>query len=280
MPTTEFIARNGLISGNTTINGTTGVITLGNVTINVASISVGNATVNTTVGQGTLTTGAPTMNATHIVVGANCTINTTVIAANNLSLSSNATIGRLVYAATNSFGYITSASANSGLILQTNGTSNSVIIDAAGKVGVGTAPSDNFHVSGNIVASGDITTAFSDERLKEYVSDLTNVIDKLKTIKGFAYVPSATCLEFDPCQSSNIRFGVSAQKVQAVYPELVSLAPFDRAPDGTSKSGQDYLTIDYTKFVPILIEAIKELSDKYDKAQAELDALKADLYGV
>jgi len=49
----------------------------------------------------------------------------------------------------------------------------------------------------------------------------------------------------------------------------VSLAPFDMTGDGKvdgdgkiySKSGENYLTVDYSRLVPLLIEAVKELAD-------------------
>ena len=54
------------------------------------------------------------------------------------------------------------------------------------------------------------------------------------------------------------RVGLIAQQVQPWIPEIVTPAPFDRGPGGTSRSGQNYLTIQYPKLVPVLVEAIKE----------------------
>ena len=62
--------------------------------------------------------------------------------------------------------------------------------------------------------------------------------------------------------------GVSAQSVKKVLPEIVDLAPFDLNDETNgSKSGEDYMTIDYAKLTPLLIEAIKEL-------KAEIKELK------
>ena len=58
-----------------------------------------------------------------------------------------------------------------------------------------------------------------------------------------------------------------AQDVQAVQPQAVKPAPFDIAEDGTSKTGENYLTVQYEKLIPLLVEGIKEL-------RAEIKALK------
>ena len=49
-----------------------------------------------------------------------------------------------------------------------------------------------------------------------------------------------------------------AQDVQEVIPEAVKIAPFDRDENGESKSGDNYLTVQYEKIIPLLIECIKE----------------------
>jgi hypothetical protein len=63
--------------------------------------------------------------------------------------------------------------------------------------------------------------------------------------------------------------------VQAVLPQAIDFAPFDRDDNQQSKSGENYLTVQYEKIVPLLIESIKELNTKLDAATAEIEALKA-----
>ena len=58
--------------------------------------------------------------------------------------------------------------------------------------------------------------------------------------------------------------GLFAQDVQEVLPEAVHPAPFD-VDGGESISGENYLTIQYEKVVPLLVEAIKELRKKSKK---------------
>ena len=59
--------------------------------------------------------------------------------------------------------------------------------------------------------------------------------------------------------------GVIAQEVQKVLPESVKIAPFDMDREGNSKSGENYLTVQYEKLVPLLIQAIKEQQSEIDE---------------
>ncbi|MCV9931755.1 tail fiber domain-containing protein [Flavobacterium sp. LS1R47] len=124
-------------------------------------------------------------------------------------------------------------------------------------------------VNNNIMATGDVIAYYSDERLKTKKGNITNALDKVKTLNGFYYENNDLAKEFG-YESDNLQLGLSAQEVQAILPEIVAMAPFDREvlEDGTevSKSGENYLTVNYAKIVPLLIEAIKE-------QQAQIDIL-------
>ena len=60
--------------------------------------------------------------------------------------------------------------------------------------------------------------------------------------------------------------GLITQEVKEILPENGFTKPIDwDNMEGTeSKTGEDYLTIDYTKIVPLLVESIKELSKEND----------------
>jgi hypothetical protein len=79
----------------------------------------------------------------------------------------------------------------------------------------------------------------------------------------YDWKPNTIELGFQPSQKSDT--GVLAQDVQRVLPNAVKIAPFDNDGDNNSKSGQSYLTVQYEKIVPLLIEAIKELKGEIDK---------------
>jgi len=84
-------------------------------------------------------------------------------------------------------------------------------------------------------------------------------------------VTKAEPLGFNPAYVHDV--GVIAQEIEAVLPEAVRPAPFDRAADGTvSLSGEHYLTVQYEKLTALLIEAVKELKAEVDTLKSRLDA--------
>jgi hypothetical protein len=117
-------------------------------------------------------------------------------------------------------------------------------------------------------ATGTVTSYYSDERLKEKQGNISNALDKISQLNGFYYVNNdlAKSVGF---KDEKQQVGLSAQEVQKVLPEIMTLAPFDMVPDEktgemVSKSGENYMTLDYAKLVPLLVEAIKELKSEID----------------
>jgi len=113
-------------------------------------------------------------------------------------------------------------------------------------------------VTGAITATGNITAFFSDRRLKENVTPLADAVAKIETLNGIRYTPNALAASFGYDRNEAI-VGLFADEVQAVLPEAVKRAPFDTE-NGVSKSGENYITVQYEKLVPLLVEAIKELN--------------------
>jgi len=130
------------------------------------------------------------------------------------------------------------------------------------------------YVANQIAASGNVTAYYSDERLKTKVATISDALEKVKALEGFLYVENDLAKELG-YNNDKQQTGLSAQKVQAVLPEAVSLAPVDFETDEstgeiTSKSGEDYLTVDYTRIVPLLVEAIKELKTEIDELRKKI----------
>jgi hypothetical protein len=119
----------------------------------------------------------------------------------------------------------------------------------------GSTNTQSISASGNITATGNITGYYSDDRLKTKLGKIENALDKLCSLEGFLFKANATAQELG--YTDEVQVGVSAQSTQAVLPEIVHPAPI----------GHDYLTVDYARMMPLVIEAIKEL-------RAEFQALK------
>jgi hypothetical protein len=125
----------------------------------------------------------------------------------------------------------------------------------AGGLGINTsAPS----TAGQILATNSITAYYSDERLKTKIGNIENALDKIDQLAGFLYVENDLAKSFG-FNNTNTQVALSAQAVQRVQPEATALAPFDRDEGGLSKSGDNYLTVQYERLVPLLVEGIKEL---------------------
>lgn len=122
-------------------------------------------------------------------------------------------------------------------------------------LGIGTAASGT---TGELRATNAITAYYSDERLKTKVATIENALDKIDQLTGFLYVENDVARSFG-FNNTEHQVALSAQAVQRVQPEAVKPAPFDIAEDGSSKSGENYLTVQYERLVPLIVEAIKEL---------------------
>jgi hypothetical protein len=129
--------------------------------------------------------------------------------------------------------------------------------------------------SGNASLTGALTQNASDIRLKTNITKIENALEKINQLEGFTY----NWNELSPMYNANTttkEVGLSAQAVNEVLPEVVRLAPFDEDKlDGTnSKSGENYLTVQYEKLVPLLIEGIKELKQQNNSLQLQINELK------
>jgi hypothetical protein len=119
-------------------------------------------------------------------------------------------------------------------------------------LGVGTAASGT---TGEIRASGNITGFYSDVRLKDNISNITESQQILQKLRGVYFNQNEFAEKFGYHDHSK-QIGVIAQEVQEVVPEAVTIAPFDLISD-VSRSGENYLTVNYFKLIPVIIESIK-----------------------
>jgi hypothetical protein len=99
--------------------------------------------------------------------------------------------------------------------------------------------------AGDITASGTITAVdfntTSDITLKNNIQPVSNPLEKINQLSGYT---------FNWNHNDKPAVGVMAQEVEKVFPEMVT----------TGIDG--YKRVNYDSLVPVLIEAIKELSSK------------------
>lgn len=109
---------------------------------------------------------------------------------------------------------------------------------------------------GNLFIKGSLQEN-SDIRLKSNIVTLSNVLDKVKTLRGVSF-------EWNDGRKPAGRkeIGLIAQEVEQSFPELV----------GTDDQG--YKSLSYDKFSAVLLEAIKEQQAQIERLQQEVAGLK------
>ena len=113
--------------------------------------------------------------------------------------------------------------------------------------------SGDVYIAGALNVVGDITAfVTSDQRLKDNITPIDDPLAKVLSISGNTY----TWNEKSSKEGNDV--GVIAQEVLEVLPEAVV----------TRDNG--YLAVDYHKIVPLLVEAIKELSAKVENLEQKL----------
>jgi hypothetical protein len=112
-------------------------------------------------------------------------------------------------------------------------------------------------VNGPINAVGDITTAYSssDLRLKDNLKVIANPLEKISQISGYTFNYKDKPRETIP--------GVVAQEVETILPGVV----FDH-----ERNGETYKAVRYDQLIPLLIESIKELKEKVNDLENQLNS--------
>ena len=251
------------------VYSTTNSISVGaNVTINTSSYFVGNATVNTIVSQTNLTLGG-TLTANGSTGTAGYILTSSGSANAYWSTAPSSVAGSNTQIQYNNSG---SLAASAGLTF--NDTTNSISVANSATISValggGTAPSAT---AGEIRATNNITAYYSDGRLKNVLYAIPDALAKVNFLNGVVYRNNDVAAEYGYTDQSE-QVGVIAQEVEVILPQIVKPAPFDIGQHVSghefSKSGQFYKTVQYEKLVPLLIEAIKELTHKVEVLENEI----------
>jgi hypothetical protein len=122
-------------------------------------------------------------------------------------------------------------------------------------------------IGGVLEVTSDIISLASDRRLKENIIPIDGALDKIDKINGVYFNYTDNARKANPGFGDERQVGLIAQEIQEVLPEVIRFAPFDYGVDNKSISGENYLTLNYDKVVPLLLQAIKELKCELDEVK-------------
>ena len=137
-------------------------------------------------------------------------------------------------------------------------------IDQDGDVGIGTtAASQKLHVEGDICYTGNIS-ACSDARYKRDVRTIRSALTTVEQLRGVAYhwrKDEFPDKEFDDGEHT----GFIAQEIKDILPNVVT----------TDDNG--YMSVDYSRITPLLVEAVKELKAENEAKESDNQELRAEI---
>ena len=136
-----------------------------------------------------------------------------------------------------------------------------IVLNADVRIGGQGTELNDLYVNGDIYASEGWSG--SDSCFKKNVTNLNGALEKIIKLRGVSYFWRKD--QFPNLNFSNDeQFGVIAQEVEKVFPQLVKNDP------------NGYKSVAYDKFAPLLIEAIKEQQKQIEELRKEIEALKKE----
>ena len=272
LPLTNSEIDNNFISLNdnkleATWTGNTSIVTLGTVTTGtwsattIATTKGGTGLTSFTNGGAVYATSTSALTTGTLPIASGGTGITTAPSSGTL-LIGNSSSGYTSATLTGTSNRITITNGNGAITISTPqdiGTGSNLQFNS---LGIGVSPSGL--AAGEIAATNQITSYYSDERLKDNIEVIPNALEKVLSLRGVTYNSNQLAESFGFINKER-QVGVIASDVNKVLPEAVKPAPFDMMLfENTviSKSGENYQTVQYEKIVPLLIEAIKELNNQ------------------
>jgi trimeric autotransporter adhesin len=164
------------------------------------------------------------------------------------TISAGATVTGNMYATTfygdgsNLTGVVGSASTLQGVL--NTGNSSTIGMNVTGLSTITDLRSTNLTVSG--IATAQDFNSLSDVNYKTNVETIDGALDKVNNLRG---------VSFDWKESGQSSYGVIAQELEEILPELVQ--------------GTDPRTVNYNGLIGVLIEAVKELKAEVDKLKSK-----------
>lgn len=144
------------------------------------------------------------------------------------------------------------------------GTNKLTIQNTTGNVGIATtSPAKKLYVNGS--AGGTTAWNASDGREKTEIKSIENALENILELRGISYRWKRGDEQESHGFDNKTHFGVIAQEVEAVYPDLVD------NPGITEKRKH----VEYNGLIGVLIEALRELKALNEKQQVEIEELRS-----
>jgi hypothetical protein len=255
-----------LVSGSSQILGGTGIVSGSSQVLGNTGIVSGSSQIVPLLPVGVISGSSQILGGTGIVSGSSqitpllpngvVSGSAQVITANSITLGTHTTGNYVQTVAGHTANGLTVAGSGLESADVTLTLAQSIKTDANpqfNSLGIGTAASTT---TGEIRATGDITAYYSsDIRLKENIFPIRNALQKVNEISGNTYDWKEGFDEIHSHKGTDV--GVIAQEIEIVLPQIV-----------TSRDN-GFKAVQYEKIIPLLIEAIKELSAKIDRLESK-----------
>ena len=274
---------NTVISGSSQVSGLSNAqLTNSSITIAGTSVSLGGSITAATILNGTNVISSSTQISsllpagvvsgssqidltatTNYASGILTRLNAVGVISGSSQISLGSAAGNIALATQTTGDYVASLVQGTGVTITNNSGENATPTIAIGQavgtsanvqfnsIGVGTTASGT---AGEIRATGDITAFFSsDIRLKENIIPITNALEKVNQISGNTYDWKEGYDEIHSHKGNDV--GVIAQEIEQILPQIVT------------NRDNGFKAVQYEKIIPLLIEAIKELSAKVDSLE-------------
>lgn len=137
-------------------------------------------------------------------------------------------------------------------------------------------------IKGDLIVDGEIVGSnetYSDERMKIFINPVHGVLDKIRNINAYEYLPNLEFMNkigYTPTETDKVDYGFSANKMKELFPGVVKESKINKIID-SSKIDEPILTIEYEKLTAILWSAVCEQSNLIDELKKEIEKIKNSL---